>query len=193
MLIDKRAASIAVACSDETGREKLQGVHVRPDGKLEASNGHILLQVAGPDIPDVEAPAAWNAGADMRGKILSAESLKAVVKALPKKSNLPILMCAGIGPNGSADSAKAVYGLNGDGGEVSVKLIPGEYPNTAQVWPKGEPVLKVAFAGKYLGMLAKLAEVEVTFTFYGPDVAALVECSGERPITGLLMPLRIKA
>lgn len=196
MLIDKRAASIAVACSTEETRQALCGVHVRKDGTLEATNGHMLLRVAPPEWPSSELPGHWP-NDPMTDKVLAADSVRAVAKALPKKSNLPILLCAAIGPNGGPDTAKAVVNIAEDEQTIGMRLMPGTFPETDQVMPKGDPIVRVQLSAAYLKDLASCADRwngiggTVTFTIYSPETAVGVECSGERPITGLLMPMRL--
>ena len=76
--------------------------------------------------------------------------------------------------------------------------MEGAYPNTgpgAPLWPEGEPAYRIALSGRLLGVLAHLADrarcVILTFRDALGPVEFQVGHDGDRPITGLVMPMRL--
>ncbi|MCI0372134.1 MAG: hypothetical protein L0214_12370 [candidate division NC10 bacterium] len=201
MLIDRHALKILAAASTDRFRSALKSLHVR-DGQVEATDGTIFARVPLPPISPDEAPASWHplAGDPMQGAILSRDDLIKVRKALPKsKSGPPILGTAAIGK--ADDAAQAVIGLPGAQTRLTVGLVEQTYPNADALWPNGKVTFQVAISGRLLAVLASLAEgdggVPVVFTFRGGEGGAehpiefAVHDKDGRPITGLVMPMRL--
>lgn len=199
MLIDRHAMKVLKAASTDPQRGPLQGLHVK-GGHLEATNGHILARVALPSFPVEEFPAGWGVVGEMpEGTILDAADLKEVDRGLQKtKGTLPILSVASIGRNGEGFKGynTARWGL--DGQTYTVKDIEGSYPDLDTVNPEGKPTLQVAINATYLRMIADLAEKGemVVFTFHQKKgemqylQAVEFETKADRPIKGLVMPMR---
>ena len=196
MLIDRQALKILKVASTDPIRAVLQGLHVK-DGHVEATNGHVLARVALPSTPVEECPEAWKgAGDTLDGKLLDPQDLKEVDRALQKqKGILPILSVAAIGH--AENGLQASWGVEGQ--FYTVREVEGSYPDIGKVLPTRKPTLQVAIAAKYLRMIADLAEKEgrVIFTFRQtkgevPYIEGVeFQCGGDRPIDGLVMPLRL--
>ena len=196
MLIDRQALKILKVASTDPTRPVLQGLHIN-GGHAEATNGHVLARVALPATPVEGCPEAWKgAGDSLEGKLLDPQDLKEVDRALQKqKGILPILSVAAIGH--AENGLQASWGLEGQ--VYAVREIEGSFPDIERVIPTGKPTLQVAIAAKYLRMIADLAEKDgrVIFTFRQtkgevPYIEGVeFQCGGDRPIDGLVMPLRL--
>lgn len=199
MLIDRHALKILKAASTDNTRPQLNGLHVSK-GHVEATNGHILAKVSLPDFPTEDCPEVWKeAGENLEGKILDPGDLKEVDRGLQKeKANLPILQVASIGKvHDSENDLRASWGL--DGQIYKVKTIEGAYPNIDNVWPQGKVTMQVAIDPKYLRVIADLADRDemVILSFRHKKETEYLEpvefqCTGDRPIEGVIMPMRIK-
>ena len=192
MLVDKHALRILAAASKDPSRYALNGLHVTETG-LEATDGNILARVSLPDFLPDDAPTSWQpmAAESLAGTILDGKALAQVAKAIPKKERIPILQCAAIGKNGKG--GQAVTGLPDEESRLAVPFVDATYPKTQEAYPKGKPVFQVALNARLLGVLASLGENDkrIILSFHGPEQAVEFQIDGERPITGLVMPMRL--
>ena len=110
MLISRTALTIAkgVAAHDSPA---CAVVHVEPDGRVVATDGHILIvavdQFRPPmeDFPSNDMPALTEI---TQAVDIPLQVVDRLIKAIPKKSTLPVLGFANVGVNGDGKQAYAV-------------------------------------------------------------------------------------
>ena len=195
MLIDKRSLAVTKMVSTDETRQVLQTVHVLPDGGLEATNGHILGRISRPLTPTDEAPEEWKgASDDLKDKLLNASDLVDVIKKLPKRQYIPILACASISSTGAVS-----FDMGQDQRHATVRLLEDQsFPDTDAIFnDKPKEFVQVRVAAKYLRVLADMVDNKsgtILLTIPKEDQvlgAIHFQCSGDRPVDGVLMPMRV--
>lgn len=200
-ILPKEAFVVAKAASDDACRPQLNGVHFRPDGSIEATNGHMLLRFTPNTDPEsVEYPAKA-VGVDNladippAGVIVPTETCTDAAKALPKRQRMPVLNnvvmaeCNGTVRLASTDLEKR--------SDHVAKPVDMPYPNTDQVFPKDDPTLVIGFDAHYLKTLAEAALAvnpsgEVRLEMHGPLKAMVARVVGDRGnLVGIVMPRHI--
>lgn len=172
MLIRREALAAAlVACTDDDSRYFLNSIAIDPDGRVLATDGHILL-IAKDDavLPDEDFPFVGPEVDGIRtslfhgnaaGQVLiPAELAKRLIAGTPKKSSIPVLSCVQIGQNGSATTVTAAST------DLTVPTIvtinqaetAGKFPNVDRVVPKvgpERPTVRVILSVEVLENLIK--------------------------------------
>jgi hypothetical protein len=177
-----RLARIAPFASTDESRPTLQGVHIRPDGAIEATDGHVLAIYANAHdgIPEGIYTVSKEA----------VKLCKAATKRIGGEDDRDDLRVVTMDPDGGII-------LSHDGASVTLRAVGGVFPNTAQVMPRDTGDLgAIALNPKLLDRFGK--DVHLHFTFTGPTRAVVVRIKGTeryaddyRPdFVGLVMPLR---
>lgn len=203
MYVDRQTAKLLKVTSKYESRGMLQGVHMTPD-YAEATDGQILARVPHPTCatPD-EAPANWQpmAAEAPAGQVIHANSLADLARALPKKDRgIPVLTLAAVG-RAVEGGLIGVTGLPTEERRLTLEVIEGTFPNSGSIWPQGEVKFRVALSPRLLRVLAELgendAETSVVFNLRNlddhtqPIEFAIAGSYDRRPITGLVMPMRL--
>jgi DNA polymerase III sliding clamp (beta) subunit (PCNA family) len=173
--IDKANDLTPFASRDET-RYVLNGIHFTPE-YTEATDGRMLARLAYPA----------NSTPPDSDFIIPTDDIKQAFKSSKSVDVTP-----------NCTVATLVSGKS----TVTAELIPQNYPNTKQVWPKDDSDVTLT-----IGLQASLVEriahycaglskdpVCITFQFRG-DCGTVVwsaPLQDGRKVTGLLMPMRIK-
>lgn len=203
MYVDRQTAKLLKVTSKDASRRMLQGVHMTPD-YAEATDGHILARVPHPSCatPD-EAPANWQpmAAEAPAGQVIHADSLADLARALPKKERIPLLTLAAVGRAAEGGPLIGVTGLAIEERRLTLEVIEGTFPNAVSIWPQGEVKFRVALNPRLLRVLAELGEndagTSVVFNLRSlddhtqPIEFAINGSYDRRPITGLVMPMRL--
>jgi len=110
MIIRREAINAVLpATTEDDTRYYLKSVAVETDGRLMATNGHILL-IASDNAKQDDADFPTLPGAEYHGNpvgqtLIEASTLKRVVAAMPKRATMPILSSAQLSKNGSDQTA----------------------------------------------------------------------------------------
>lgn len=205
-IILDRAALGAVAFSGAYGRPNTDGIHVKADGTVRATNGHYLAQIPpcampAEDFPEV-AGMATNPVPDA-GITIPADAVKATLKSLPK-GGIPILTAAHFGMNcqgavlTTTDLETAI--------PRAVKPLPGAFPDVERIISTAESMpVKVGLSPQYLKDIATYALAQgaktVELSLKPEDEGGAVEhpvrfeftirAGGQKALI-VLMPMRIK-
>ena len=169
----------AFASTDET-RYVLNGIRLGKD-YTEATDGRMLVRVPYRDGSEKPAEAF----------ILPAGDVKAAVAGLKKCKVVSAVTV-------SKNCTRAT--LADENVSRTVELIDGQWPNTDQVWPGGEPVLSITLDGRLLAVIAKYAStlqdrderapVRFDFTSGTEAVVWSTRTKDGWKVKGLLMPMR---
>ena len=106
MLISRHAiaAALAATTSDDT-RYHLDGIHVRPDGTIESTNGHLAIVATQAErTPDEDFPTVPGAeyhGDPERDFLIPSDLAKRLIAGMPKKATIPALQHVQTSRNGS--------------------------------------------------------------------------------------------
>jgi len=208
MLLNKASLRLATLAPDEESRYTLRAICVNASSAV-VTNGHYLVIATHPTRNDddgnpIDATAQFpvTPGLEHRAVtgneelLVSRDAAIAALKALPKKTTLPILANAAIGADGN------LYVNTLENVAVSKYTAEGKFPNWQAVMPTGEPVAEIAFDAHYLKALAqyfidaqsdKPKSVSVRLTIYSKDTAARFDArnSDGQYLTAVLMPMRI--
>ena len=159
MLYSRSHLSVRHAASTDTGRFNLNGVRFNADGSTEATNGQIFCKATPAQAPVDEFPAGW--GATLEGEqepfTFPLDAVNKLVKAIPKKSHIPILQNAAVDVphTNTSGSARFVTTDLESNKVVEAKTLEGEWPNTAQVIPDGVATVKIGLNLTLLGKIEK--------------------------------------
>lgn len=178
--------------SDESHRPNLSCVKLEPYGadsvKLTACDGHILseLTLVDEDLNTAMAAASKFRGiADDSSWLIPLEALP-VLKLMKKNTILPCVENAGkveIGFPGLIVTLKTAQELQFD-----------KYPNTDQIWPKGDAIAEIALNAELLALVAKALNTNggrsmgVKLLIRDKLSPIVVECGANG--RGLVMPMR---
>ena len=198
------------ASKDEC-RPALQSVRITPE-YTEATDGHVAVRVlnepngiAPEDFPKVDGcdPTVTfpnyepGEGGKLPGFLLPVGAAKKITKAIPTNGKLPCLRRVAFDP---VAESFAVTDLETPT-TYRPREVEGTYPNVDAIWPKGEPVLTVAFNAKILGpVLAFMAEHtekgqhKIELDLYDPNSAMVVRAIDEdtrQEMKAIVMPLRV--
>ena len=145
MLYSKAHMAVRHAASKDPTRYNLNGIHFQADGDTVATDGHILLQAHAERPPDEEFPSVEgyepDADPQLDSFILPLETVNALVKKLPKNPFSPVLACAALDvKRANTNGAARFYTTDLETTQTTEgKKVDGEFPNTKQVKPEGEP------------------------------------------------------
>lgn len=180
--------------SDEAHRPSLSCVKLEPYGasnvKLTACDGHILSELI---LEDKELNEAMVAASKFRGMaddsswFIPLDALP-VLKLMKKNTILPCVENAGkveIGFPGLIVTLKTAQELQFD-----------KYPNTDQIWPKGDAIAEISFNAELLALVAKALNTNggkslgVKLTIRDRLSPIVVECGADA--RGVVMPMRLR-
>ena len=202
MLYTKANFAVVHGVSKDEFRPYLQGVHLRPDGATEASNGRVLFKVSKaqadtgdfPQLPDGCTSTSPN------GEIVPVDTIKKVLKAIPTKG-LPILRHVELIDKGrffTTDLENKTI--------IDFRPIDGPYPDTDGVYPEPdkEPRIGIGFSVDVLESMCKFVHAAkggnkeneiIALTFYSPESGAVFSAGQNddgQEISGMIMPCKLK-
>ena len=211
MLISKAMLAARHAASTDKNRYNLNGLHFTGPGKVEAANGHWLIQIKAETSPVDEFPSTDGTPSGlppMEPFIMPTEMADDIRKAIPKGRNtMPILSNALLDTahTNANESIRCVTTDLSNTREFRAEKIEGEYPATAQVIPNLEDrkpdftisllyLEKAIKAAKEFG-LSKSGEAGI---YFHPDpekremspIAIKVTNPDEGEMLAVIMPMR---
>lgn len=214
MLIRKETfqAAMCATTADDT-RFYLNAVQLHPDGRVVATNGHILLIAKGKDsLTDEDMPIIPSApfiGSPTTPVLLLAPTVARVIAGIPKSTGrgvrLPVLQTVQISTT-DPDGAVTLASTDGAIPTVATVLPTDErFPNWERVIPSadqktvdlclGIPVLEALLKAAKITCGAKYPTPTITFTIptAAPIVISAVGISisgADVDVTGVAMPCR---
>lgn len=207
IILERHHLAAAAFCGDE-GRYQISQINVKPDGTVEATNGHYAIRVPASRYPGSDFPDVEGRGGPLSGPVMiPAETAKATEKALPKKSTIPILSCAYVG-NGGGSAKIATTDLE----TPIVRTAPqsrSKFPDLDSVIPEvTDKSIRIGMNAEYLRDIAAYAlksgngraAVMVELIIPDPDLEQAsdkplmfhVRVPGDQKATVVLMPMRLK-
>ena len=203
MLYTKANFAVVHGANDDEYRPDLNGVHLRPDGATEASNGRVLFKVSKAQADPDEFPQLPDgcASAPPNGEIVPVDTIKKVLKAIPIKANLPILRHVELIDKGrffTTDLDNKTI--------IDFRPVDGSYPDTDGVYPKPDerPCIRIGFSVDVLESMCKFVHAAkggdkereiIALTFYGPSSGAVFSAGQNddgQEISGMIMPCKLK-
>lgn len=200
MYYTQNSLAVKRACSKDETRPALQNV-LLDNGVALATDGHVLFRVGATkqyQEPD-DCPKIGITPKNSRVLIYK-DSADQLLKAIPKKSSLPVLHGFWTGTNGSKEIQAVATDLDCN---TAVRTSEPEYPDIEKTWPEGEPYFEVAISGTILKQLAEFVKQarpenpnqNIKLTFRKEQGKAICFDAGTndrgQKIDGLIMPLRI--
>ena len=163
MIIRRELLKAAALVTDAThARHSLENVQVHPDGMVEATNGHVLVQLrdttphADADFPTVPVEMT----PVVAPILVPATVVTRLIAAMPKRSKLPILTCVRIGQSDTGPVAAAT--------DLEIPVVVNltaandahSYPATDRVIVKDgqREVIKLALSVQVLESMVKIAK-----------------------------------
>lgn len=208
MLLHPNTLKVAKAASADDTRYTLNGVHIEPDGSAVATDGKQLLKwtpadtPAAEDYPAIEGFKAHSDGIALQAFILPSAAAAEILKAVPKKSMLPVLENIALDVEASNDNGSAAFAVTDleNPRIFRPKKIEGDYPDYNKVIPPADktPVFEVSLGLDTLlkslnaikALYPKGINGHLKFKFYGPVDAIRIEGdTGNGEITAVIMPL----
>lgn len=210
MLLSKQELELVGLASKDSGRGAITGMHVYPSGLCVATDGHILGTVRLNGRSDAADFPLRHSLADSQpipeaGITIPGETVRAAIKALPKRTTLNILqhaaLCVG-------DKLSALHTTNLDTWQEFTWRTEelGTFPSWQHVWPKESLAVETWNPnGHYLTRLGAVLDKVVypsrgthipqpiSWRFYGPDNP--IEFAVQVPdmdFRGILMPVRME-
>ena len=200
VLLDRASlGAVAFASPEKSGRYALIGINVTPTA-VEATDGHVCITIPHVGIDANEFPALANPGGAIpqAGIMMPADTAKAALKALPKKTG------------GFAVLGYAQVGIAEDGAAVATVTdlassqrftgkLHGPFPSLAQVTPerKGQRITLNAHLVARLAAFAvahgggRLPEVNLWVRGEGDGLRFEIPIDGwDRVAVGAIMPMR---
>jgi len=210
MLLNKQLLSVRHAASTDTAaRPGLCGVRVEPDkNRIIATNGHMALIATavqgGPQSDDFPVNPSLSGKPLDHAVTLPNKAVDALVKALPKKVNMPVLAHALI-TNGEPDRVQAHVTDLDTWNAQTIRVEEAGWPDYVEqaIPPEGKGFYSVQVdlgllvdlyhAVSEAGGRTHLGSHPVTLTFSeDPNKAIRIDAKGDGvTITGALMPMRL--
>lgn len=215
VLIDGANDITAFASTDEN-RYVLNGVYMNGKG-TEATNGRIAIRVPFVMMGAEEFPPVKGATAEREPVIIPTKAFKEAISNAGKvKSTLPVLNCVRVStfreqrtvidPKTKAETVEtetkaqlATTDLDASR-VIETRVVDGNYPNIAQVYPNDEPKLTISLSAVYVKMIAEYAlkhgksdQAPITFRFTDElsGVRFDIPLEDGRKAEGVLMPMRL--
>lgn len=171
------------------------------DQFTEVTNGHYLIRVDAiksfnyEDLPKVDDIEPTVGPVEC---LVTADTAKAIEKAIPKMRTLPMLEHAWIGGNGNKDTTTFITtDLETETPITSINPQDVRYPKTDEIWPKGDPEFEIAFNPDYMSKLCqqyvKAGITKITLAIHGDKQAMKLTGTNtekEQEVKALLMPMR---
>jgi DNA polymerase III sliding clamp (beta) subunit (PCNA family) len=210
MRIDKAVLSLRHVASTDDTRLNLSGIYLTA-AEACATDGHMLARIAqlpaeAPTEP-AEGEAPPSPEPELKACIIATADAIAIDKAIPKPNRY--------GPSVLAELDTEHTNSNGHlrvtigATEMKPAKVEGEFPDYAQVLPKGPATFRVGLNANYLAQLVKVARAAnengkpdtIVLEFYdnladvetkmkGYCQAIGVKAPGSPRFSGLLMPIR---
>lgn len=219
-MLNKANFLVTEFASKEESRYALTAIQVRPEATV-ATNGHYLAWISTDSADPQNFPVVEGfEGGQKHFKpfLLDVESAKAIAKALPRKTTIPVLQYAAVHVNGvTVESPDGTKTQDQDKGIQSVSLavtdlerpqvfrprVPeGQFPKFEQVIPDWEKdvAFEISVDPAYLATIAKSAldfqkgkaKPILRMKFYTPDKAIRFDATNDngQGMTVVLMPMR---
>lgn len=203
------AAVIPATTADDT-RYYLDALCIEPDGRVIATNGHVLL-IATDKAPQADADFPSVPGAAFNGTpegqtLVKSDIIKSLMAVMPKRSTIPILGSIQLSQNGTPQTATLVATNLQTPCVATVTREPDvNFPQYERVFPKAPAVVRIILAVEVLETLIKSAKAIATknssprITFDIPangrdgvvDGAIRVSMQGvDVDVAGVAMPMR---
>lgn len=210
MLINKKSLDcMCLFASSDPTRPMLQGVHLEASGSLVATDGHILgILTPGDSLQDKDFPAIGQSTGEIPALTpctLAIDGVKALAKAIPTKSCMPIVKHALLDHTATNANGKAVFHVTDlDNPQVvHVAKLDGTFPNYVAVIPKNPPVYRIVFEAELLKRLAHAAltlgkdqkETAIELEFSASGLTAMKATSTNKDgqtLTAVVMPYKGK-
>lgn len=208
-MLNKFNLAVSEFVSKNASRYTLNSILVTQDETV-ATDGHRLVRVSvdksiAVDQFPVKEGAAFTANDDYKPFLLPADTAKAIVKAIPRKSTLPALSCVAIDGKATDSNGDAHLAVNDleTFQPFTVRKPEGQFPNWQAVMPKVENAkFTIAVNAKYLAELARAAAAfvadepnqRVVLRFDTAERAMRMDCErdgGAQTWTGVLMPVKL--
>ena len=208
LLLSRANLELAALASSDSTRTNLAGLYVTPECTV-ATDGHALgivdaPQTDGADFPRVAGMEPQPAET-LKPCIIPTDGAKRMVKALPRRSRVPVLehACVDVAHSNVNGTFRAVTTDLETTTPIEVRKVDGEFPMYSQVIPGGEPVFSIGFD---TCLLRRVLDVAVKckgrdykgaagfrFDFYGPDAPVKITGTndGGQRLTFLVMPYRL--
>ena len=137
MRLSKRQLAPRHAASTDETRYNLNGIHVRPDGSTEATDGHMLIQVSRYVEDDNEQATSIERGLSpgcelAKDTIVGLDGVESIRRAMPKRKDSDRSVMVDVEESNLNGSVRVVW----PDGECRSEKVVGEYPNTGQVIPE---------------------------------------------------------
>lgn len=206
MYLNRANLEIAALASTDASRLGLCSVRVEA-GRTMATDGHALGIVATPALDPKDYPAVGGlteTDAGFQPCSIPVDTAKALLRAIPKRSHVPVLACAKV--DVAASNANGVFRAVTTDLETTTPVegrkIEASYPDVDQVVPSGKPAHTTAFDASLLGKVLTTAvkmglrgrTPTVTLAFYGKDGEGPVKITAEteagQAVTFVVMPVR---
>ena len=208
MLLNKKSLDCisAFASSDPT-RYMLQGVHIEASGNMIATDGHILgILTPGDSLEEKDFPSIGQSAGDVPALVpctLAIDGIKALSRAIPTKSRMPIVKHALLDHTATNANGKAVFHVTDleNPQVVNVAKLDGTFPNYVAVMPKDPTVYRIVFDAELLKRVATAAltlgkdqketAIELEFTASGLSAMKATTTNKDgQTLTAVVMPLR---
>lgn len=198
MLLTKAELNLAKLASKEESRYALQGIAVQPTETV-VTNGHYLVTVKHIGLSEENYPLTAGLehkklqnGPVSETVLVSTEAALGAVKALAKKTNIPVLATAALGTD------QSLYVNNLDSVQSFKHKMEGKFPTWQTIVPTKKPKAEIVLDADYLALLAKFVSDNregdlplVRLTVYDDNTAIRFDSpKGNQPIMALLMPVR---
>ncbi len=200
--------TIANLACREVSRFTLNGIHITPT-HTEVTDGHLAMRVSLPDIDAASFPLdpADNLTPCEGNATLATEHAIALAKALPRKTNLPVLQTVALVQNGAIgeDGRPKRYVVSNDLETVTKKpvMVTGSFPDLSRVMPAslGSDTLAVVtldarLLGAICSQVAKMAgkgAAPLTIQVYSDQLRPVrIDATTEagQTVEAALMPMR---
>jgi DNA polymerase III sliding clamp (beta) subunit (PCNA family) len=208
MLLNKKSLDcISIFASTDPSRSMMLGVHVETNGNLVATDGHILgIVTPGDGLDEKDFPNIGQSSGDippLKPCTLAVDGLKALAKAIPTKSRMPIIKHALLDHTATNANRKAVFHVTDlDNPKViNIAKLDGTFPNYVAAMPNDPPVYRIVFdaellkrlvtAALTLGKDQKKTYIELEFVASGlSGMKATSTNKDGRILTALVMPYK---
>jgi len=194
MFLTKKALECHRIAAKDGLRYGINGVLVRPDGSIVATDGHRLIVYTpkgvppNEDSPKIEGVSNDADAPELEPFVLPVEACKTIGKALPRKSHLPILALAQVDTAATNANGCATIGVTDLENPQVFKpaKIEGSFPRYENVIPKPENELAfVAFSVDYLISIGQTLKAQgfkcVRLSMQKPDETPEPDDHGKLP------------
>jgi len=207
MLLTKAELDLARLTPKGESRYMVNGIAVR-ERDTAATNGHWAVTVAHSAFADDDYPQTAgleHATPNGTAALLHRDTALGALKALPKKTTIPVLACAALGKDSRVyvNTLDSVQTFGKEGG------MGGQFPNIEAVIPKDDkPLAVVGLSAAYLRELADFIErhgaedsrsgerrcVGVKLTIYGAERPVRFDAKTKdgQDVMALLMPVPLE-